>query len=135
MKHRRMLINAILLVVIGLVSWLVVGPILVYVGIGSYTTGWWIFEETHYYLTPLGWAGVILAICGIIIFAIGLALFPIILILEKTKKGSWYASIEQRPSEAFLRQPSQFIFCTNCGTKLTSEANFCSNCGTPVQKK
>jgi hypothetical protein len=49
---------------------------------------------------------------------------------------------EQRPSETSPRQhpqtyppETQFMFCTNCGTKLLPTAKFCSKCGTPIKKK
>jgi len=85
-----MLITSIILIAIGVVLWLAIGPVLASMGIGvaTWETGWWIFKETHYtyYKTELYWLGFGLTLGGLIIFVIGIVLLPIIFVLEKIKK-------------------------------------------------
>ena len=90
MKHKRMLISAIILIAIGFILMTVLSPITMYFGIGSYTTSSWfgLFSETHYYYGYWYWIGLILGISGLILTIIGLILIPIFAILEYAdKKG------------------------------------------------
>ena len=86
MRHRKMLITAIVLIAVGFILWQILCPIAMLYGIGSYKTGWWIFSETHYYTTPLYWVGLALGIVGIILVVIGIVLIPIVAILEYTER-------------------------------------------------
>jgi len=90
-----MFFSSIGLIIAGIILWLVIGPALMYVGIGSYTTGWWIFSETHYYLTTLGWIGFGLIIAGLTIFIIGIGLIIVVVILEVMEK--------KRPKQQHLK--------------------------------
>jgi len=85
-KHRKMLFLSIGLIIIGVILWLVIGPALLYAGIGLYTSGWWIFSETYYYLTTLGWVGYGLTVTGLVILIIGIGLLVIAAILEITDR-------------------------------------------------
>lgn len=86
MKHRRMLIATIALGAIGFVLWGILAPIMMYYGIGSYTTGWWIFSETHHYETPLFWAGLGFAISGLILIVAAAVLLIVVIVLELTER-------------------------------------------------
>ena len=48
MRHRKMLITAIVLIAVGFILWQILCPIAMLYGIGSYKTGWWIFSEDNY---------------------------------------------------------------------------------------
>lgn len=80
-----MLIGSIGAILAGAILWLVIGPTILYAGLGSYTTGW-IFKTTHYYLTPIGWLGVGLGIAGLAILMIGIGMVVVVVVLELTKK-------------------------------------------------
>ena len=86
MKHKKMLLASISMILVGVIFWLVIGPILFYLGIGSYTTGWWIFTETHYYITTLGYLGIGLTIAGLIVLIIGIGVIVVVGILEVTEQ-------------------------------------------------
>ncbi|MCW4055208.1 MAG: hypothetical protein NWE82_00330 [Candidatus Bathyarchaeota archaeon] len=92
MKHRRVLIGSIILIAVGLPLWLAIGPALASMGIDVQIeeSGWWIFKEKNYvyYETPMYWLGFGLTLGGLMVFAIGVALLPIVLVLEKTKGAS-----------------------------------------------
>jgi hypothetical protein len=87
MKHREMLLVSIVIMAIGLILWLVIGPIILIFGVGSSTSGWWIFSETNYYLTPLGYLGLGLAIGGLVLLIIGILVLVITIVLELTERN------------------------------------------------
>ena len=80
MIHKRMLITAIVLIVCGLILWLI-APLLIFFGVGSYTTGQWGWE-VQFYTTPLYWVGVAIYVIGEIGLVAGVILLPITIILE-----------------------------------------------------
>jgi len=88
LKHRNMLIAAIITCGLGVLLGFVLAPILVFYGIGSYTTGWWPFQQTIYYTTPLYWVGVAFHISGLILVGMALVLCVITIVLEVTGGGN-----------------------------------------------
>ena len=82
MKHRKLLIGSIIAISIGIVLWLVVGPVIAASGVYTYQTGWWIFSQTHSGTTTAYWAGLTLAVIGLIIVIGGITGITISLLLE-----------------------------------------------------
>ena len=82
MKHRKMLVAAVILAALGCLMWFVFGPIYMFYGVGSYTTGWWIFSETHYYVGPLYWVGLGCILTGIILIVTAIVLIVLAVLLE-----------------------------------------------------
>lgn len=82
MKHRRLLVGSIIAIPIGVILWVVIGPIVALAGITSRYEGWWIFGRTVTEVTATYWVGVVLSIVGLIISIGGIVGIVLAIILE-----------------------------------------------------
>lgn len=104
MKHRRLLIGSIIAIPIGIILWVIIGPIVAFAGITSHYEGWWIFGQTVTEVTATYWVGVALSIVGLIILIVGVVGIILAFVLEildrehKTSATSTSTNIP-RPSE------------------------------------
>jgi hypothetical protein len=76
--------------------------------------------DTTYYLSNLGWLGVIIVIFGIIVIIIGL--------LQKPAPPSSYQYQQQS-------SPQQQRYCNFCGKSIPLESILCPYCGMELPKR
>lgn len=82
MKHRRLLIGSIIAIPIGVILWVIIGPIVAFAGITSHQEGWWIFSQTVYEVTTTYWIGYALSVVGLIILIVGVVGIILAFVLE-----------------------------------------------------
>jgi hypothetical protein len=93
LKHRRLLVGSIIAIPVGVIFWVILGPIVAMSGISSHEEGWWIFSRTVTDVTTTYWAGVAISLAGLIVLIAGVTGIVVAFVLELLDRGK--ASVAQ----------------------------------------
>ena len=105
MKHRRLLIGSIIAIPIGIILWVIIGPVIALAGITSHYEGWWIFGQTVTEVTATYWIGVALSLAGLIILIVGVVGIILAFVLEILDREHKTPSVT--PTAATIPKPPE----------------------------
>ena len=125
MRYIKLLVGSIIAIGVGILLWVLIGPLVAISGITSHFEGWWIFGETVTDITPTFWVGVALSAVGVIGMVGGIVGVILSLVLEFLGK---------KPQSDISSVKVQVTgFCTHCGSSLPPNSEYCPKCGEKVQ--
>jgi hypothetical protein len=99
LKHRRLLVGSIIAIPIGVILWVILGPVVAMAGVSSHEEGWWIFSQTVTDITATYWVGVAISLIGLIVLIAGVTGIIVAFVPELLDRGKTPIARENAVSE------------------------------------